>query len=100
MSILMIGFNSRTREGATIVFCDDDDIKVVSIHAPVKVRPTVLIHNGKHITCFNSRTREGATDSKDDELKQQIVSIHAPVKVRRSTLSQVANTQLFQFTHP
>ena len=32
------GFNPRTREGATHLICAIKQLKMVSIHAPVKVR--------------------------------------------------------------
>ena len=60
-NIKNVCFNSRTREGATVVFIEAVKTGLVSIHAPVKVRPDELA--GMPYT--------------------QEVSIHAPVKVRR-----------------
>ena len=75
-------FNSRTREGATVLYLATSDRAKVSIHAPVKVRHigyqrdnvrnTVSIHAPVKVRLssdgdilpqisFNSRTREGAT---------------------------------------
>ena len=75
------GFNSRTREGATIVIRVMRIPNSVSIHAPVRVR---LLRIGYLMTIlsFNSRTREGATKSVLSLLKCNLVSIHAPVRVR------------------
>ena len=96
-------FNSRTRKGATKLFIDDDNDTQVSIHAPVKVRHTLLpisreamsvsIHapvkvrlmtasDKAKLDGFNSRTRKGATFLLQLQHKPQTVSIHAPVKVR------------------
>ena len=77
---------------------------VVSIHAPVWVRPTLRatlklswkfqfthpcgcdagtrVHCDKTV-CFNSRTRVGATEMAALTVGDAIVSIHAPVWVRR-----------------
>ena len=77
LSCWLSGFNSRTREGATGLANKPTFWFVVSIHAPVKVRP---LPKGKRLfyLCFNSRTREGAT-------------YITPSKINRA---------LFQFTHP
>ena len=53
-------FNSRTREGATFQFFVPYRLLDVSIHAPVRVR----LQTSETATSplgFNSRTREGAT---------------------------------------
>ena len=80
----MIGcmcFNSRTCEGATARLLRHDTLKVVSIHAPVKVRP---LRPQLHTPAqgFNSRTCEGATGGMAQLVQDSSVSIHAPVKVR------------------
>ena len=83
MRVLGTGFNSRTCEGATWAWCLSRvsvrfqfthlwrcDILIpesvgspkVSIHAPVKVRQSILPAILDHL-CFNSRTCEGATCS-------------------------------------
>ena len=99
------GFNSRTREGATIPRNAIKIIFNVSIHAPVKVRhhflPFQTLYNLFQFThpwrcdvlivvikyvcfCFNSRTREGATVETLTATRTGQVSIHAPVKVRQT----------------
>ena len=115
------GFNSRTRVGATNGFHIVSTERVVSIHAPVWVRPAVdkvrddlmkfqfthpcgcdnKWHDDLNLeTGFNSRTRVGATPRNPSNNSNQIVSIHAPVWVRQK--HYIMNTQitLFQFTHP
>ncbi len=54
------GFNPRAREGATGFFMSNDNKRVVSIHAPVKARPILLISLPQN-NSFNPRAREGAT---------------------------------------
>ena len=54
------GFNPRTREGATQQITIYPDGGMVSIHAPVRVRPTGEGLEGAGGS-FNPRTREGAT---------------------------------------
>ena len=55
---------------------------MVSIHAPVWVRPTIPI--GIEMGGgFNSRTRVGATNTWEGVNYDVTVSIHAPVWVRR-----------------
>ena len=73
----VFGFNSRTREGATVEFAPSPSRDMVSIHAPVKVRPP----------------------RNKDKLTVQ-VSIHAPVKVRPAPVGLEDWYILFQFTHP
>ena len=93
------GFNSRTREGATGKRPEALPFLLVSIHAPVRVRPAP-----QHLTSlpggFNSRTREGATIAVllHDQLPE--VSIHAPVRVRRDLGFSDRDIMEFQFTHP
>ena len=60
ISIYAECFNSRTREGATSKVMAMLSGKNVSIHAPVRVRPTAC-NNYCILLSFNSRTREGAT---------------------------------------
>ena len=93
------GFNSRTRVGATICLDPAHPLDIVSIHAPVWVRPSYItrIHKMKwfqfthpcgcdffaaapcgKICGFNSRTRVGAT-------------LH---------ITLLINKIMFQFTHP
>ena len=74
-------FNSRTREGATSYNSRLGTPYTVSIHAPVKVRQIVQ-GSFPCRRCFNSRTREGATTRIFPRNQQLPVSIHAPVKVR------------------
>ena len=68
----------RTRVGATTY--DPEEIRqyLVSIHAPVWVRP---------------RTPEKV-------IRRERVSIHAPVWVRLFTKRQAKKLTVFQFTHP
>ena len=59
-----IGFNPRTREGATVRHGTGIERRKVSIHAPVRVR--LLVSLLWDITrSFNPRTREGATRAGD-----------------------------------
>ena len=98
----MVGFNSRTREGATLALQKQKQGFEVSIHAPVKVRhgtfllltyddvsihAPVKVRRSRYYSTgssgsFNSRTREGATDLQRELTEFKAVSIHAPVKVR------------------
>ena len=110
----------RTREGATEPAGEQWSASVVSIHAPVKVRPLLRaeIHGERefqfthlwrcdHIVdisrdpeiSFNSRTCEGATTTKKMIDYNPIVSIHAPVKVRLLKQSTLYDNPKFQFTH-
>ena len=78
-------FNPRTREGATVRSIVEMLRPSVSIHAPVRVRPSLERASGTVTLSFNPRTREGATPSElIGELSAQ-VSIHAPVRVRLSS---------------
>ena len=104
MSASTTGFNSRTRVGATAWLQWSNSQAPVSIHAPVWVRPFVLLIklSGKLFqfthpcgcdsksmkpikssSCFNSRTRVGATKDGETLTWAVYVSIHAPVWVRR-----------------
>ena len=71
-------FNSRTRVGATRFRFRKQFLIIVSIHAPVWVRPMTLFCPGATVT----------------------VSIHAPVWVRLLASPPLARKNLFQFTHP
>ena len=76
-------FNSRSREGATHSSIHKSlQPHRVSIHAPVKERPTKLQAARTSLLCFNSRSREGATGDFKKPCYQKQVSIHAPVKER------------------
>ena len=61
-------FNPRTREGATDWTANGDLPAIVSIHAPVRVRPGInpLAQN---YSGFNTRTREGATQVQSTQCK-------------------------------
>ena len=74
---ILVCFNSRTREDATILYSLLSSAKRVSIHAPVRMRPDFYRRNRRNIR-FNSRTREDAT----------IIMLTLFLAV------------LFQFTHP
>ena len=78
-----LGFNSRTREGATEVSGFPTDVNSVSIHAPVRVLQKYIIQK-IYIICFNSRTRECATILPTYYSEVVHVSIHAPVRVRQN----------------
>ena len=116
-----IGFNSRTRVGATPVPVILLISGLVSIHAPVWVRricfrgcPLVLGFQfthpcgcdfipygpGKSTGGFNSRTRVGATGGDCPGDVGADVSIHAPVWVRLSPCYGISPIYGFQFTHP
>ena len=81
-------FNSRTRVGATCHGRATDFSPIVSIHAPVWVRPVWTV------SCV------GATYMRFRFLTPNKVSIHAPVWVRLGRRSYSASGILFQFTHP
>ena len=72
-----MGFNPRTREGAT----------------RQGRRPAV---GG----CFNPRTREGATIATSGLTIHRKVSIHAPARVRPTAWTPTSSTARFQSTHP
>ena len=67
---------------------------IVSIHAPVKVRPPILTNIATNPS-FNSRTREGATVLDTAFLAPLPVSIHAPVKVRPGDIALAGIKQGF-----
>ena len=115
------GFNSRTRVGATWPSKIDASCGMVSIHAPVWVRPlaarrvvsTEMFQFTHPCGCdqaprvpfqlfggFNSRTRVGATLPVVDQRRIKGVSIHAPVWVRRCWTYTRRRWMRFQFTHP
>ena len=71
-------FNSRTRVGATVSTTGETETIMVSIHAPVWVRPYIRM--------------------RDKTIRD--VSIHAPVWVRLYDQQQVCQPNQFQFTHP
>ena len=75
------GFNPRPREGATMRFLRMRQHIAVSIHAPVKGRPTDFFFWDVK-SCFNPRPREGATEALEKTQRHLEVSIHAPVKGR------------------
>ena len=75
---IIISFNPRTREGATVIYGN------VVIPA----------------ACFNPRTREGATFNFGVHNGAGLVSIHAPVRVRLTSPSTCVATDWFQSTHP
>ena len=98
--VVEIGFNSRTREGATVWVGGTDDNgdsfnsrtrEGATWRAPADRR------RGK---CFNSRTREGATHRVPGGQDTIRVSIHAPVRVRQYKYHQNREHGQFQFTHP
>ena len=78
-------FNPRTREGATRFPTALFAPRVVSIHAPVRVRRK-LKRLSKSAKRFNPRTREGATLPACRIPAWLPVSIHAPVRVRRALI--------------
>ena len=96
-------------------------LPLVSIHAPVWVRPPYLVFTRMSIwfqfthpcgcdgvfqiwlmalTGFNSRTRVGATSLDHVRRCKSLVSIHAPVWVRPMDNGDIKDTDQFQFTHP
>ena len=86
---LASGFNSRAREGATSSANSSGQLRVVSIHAPVRARPAGGTLVKSHLR-FNSRAREGATHYRRLVLPSERVSIHAPVRAR--LLDYIART--------
>ena len=125
-----IRFNPRAREGATPIWCPNNNVLCrfnpraregatarrgrplyggsVSIHAPVRARPSIRGHDNNVLCRFNPRAREGATGriravqlfcSRFNPRARegatvwirhqgfsQKVSIHAPVRARRSAI--------------
>ena len=107
--------------GATCSPAQSQTKQIVSIHAPVWVRPEAapvaapakkfqfthpcgcdnnalkiaVEHSG-----FNSRTRVGATRPCRRKFPLQVVSIHAPVWVRPWKDVIISLDDKFQFTHP
>ena len=84
----LLGFNPRTRLGATPAFFRCRSLGVVSIHAPVWVRRQATIRHGPRWPSFNPRTRLGATHTRHAYLAVRLVSIHAPVWVRRNRFTK------------
>ena len=98
-------FNPRTRKGATAAPGGSRGAKVVSVHAPARVRPPGSI-SGIGCASFNPRTRKGATSGSGASARSMRrfnprtrkgatgeyrtapgvdpVSIHAPARVRPS----------------
>ena len=59
LSLIMIGFNSRTREGATMSI--KGDISITGFNSRTREGATLCPANNCRCAGFNSRTREGAT---------------------------------------
>ena len=78
-------FNSRSREGATILPTLSDSFIRISIHAPVRERLDSPQFTSKLTQDFNSRSREGATDRGYRLSEAFQISIHAPVRERPIT---------------
>ena len=116
-----ISFNPRTHTGATSQLSSSIQAQVVSIHAPIRVRPlqpdprkqtpgfNPRTHTGatsarllspRLQTCFNPRTHTGATWRRDSMPCVPVVSIHAPIRVRQELELQYNYLQEFQSTHP
>ena len=96
---LIAGFNSRTRVGATVVKVLCSLNRIVSIHAPVWVRP---LKNGlrTHSKGFQFTHPCGCDPRKCLCGPSGRVSIHAPVWVRLFTTRVTEKNIWFQFTHP
>ena len=93
-------FNSRTREGATCIQYHHLTFLLVSIHAPVKVRPLQAQKDGyQFLVSIHApvKVRQAIIIS---WTSSTWVSIHAPVKVRLFLLNELVLYQMFQFTHP
>ena len=72
----IMGFNPRPREGATPDVAAQVGGRMVSIHAPVKGRPSPFAR-GDGRKGFNPRPREGATIDLLSKTGFPQVSIHA-----------------------
>ena len=115
-----LGFNSRSRKGATLNEQNLISFSYVSIHAPVRER-LVSCRTDILRSCFNSRSRKGATSVSRRRQRMgkvsihapvrerpyldldgftQSVSIHAPVRERPEMMPEVYAAQEFQFTLP
>ena len=99
-------FNSRAREGATLVCTVTRGVSAVSTHAPVRARRqgaprhgalrrgfnsraregATKVMQGSPPICssFNSRAREGATGRSGSGEEDALVSTHAPVRARHT----------------
>ena len=98
-SCWLIGFNSRTREGATDFSFPFSSFFIVSIHAPVKVRH--IPDYGIIMGLMFQFTHPWRCDFQSNSLSIFYkVSIHAPVKVRPSNAKGRQSNTKFQFTHP
>ena len=91
-------FNPRPGEGATCgkgccYRCPD-----VSIHAPVKGRPSQFFITFSSEVSFNPRPGEGATPRRLQAFTGFAVSIHAPVKGRLHILAYFLLGNKFQST--
>ena len=92
-------FNSRTRVGATAYSTVSPAGNVVSIHAPVWVRPRAgLTSQGK--ISFQFTHPCGCDLVRHPIATMQRVSIHAPVWVRHPIAAPIGFFVKFQFTHP
>ena len=94
-----IGFNSRTRVGATSDCGSYRDFCDVSIHAPVWVRHPFNINPYRN-SRFQFTHPCGCDQSRGNSHQGQTVSIHAPVWVRPLSPTPYALPLRFQFTHP
>ena len=94
-----IGFNSRTRVGATGADTDGHSPLLFQFTHPCGCDTFDLILSQAE-TGFNSRTRVGATLVSCPIATMRPVSIHAPVWVRHLLQESNRDTVGFQFTHP
>ena len=74
-------------------------IQVVSIHAPIRVRPLTWSWIFRQC-CFNPRTHTGATHHHPAMVSLVDVSIHAPIRVRPLHCVRCRSRPKFQSTHP
>ena len=74
------GFNSRTREDATIIKVKA--LAKISFNSRTREDATRTLRQLQAVCRFNSRTREDATEMHQVRLGQSGVSIHAPVRMR------------------
>ena len=96
---VIVGFNSRTREGCDFVNPVCRDPGRVSIHAPVK-GAIFSLFSYADVCSFNSRTREGCDLWLARYSRPVRVSIHAPVKGAIGDRKKEEYIKKFQFTHP
>ena len=95
------GFNPRTRIGCDHYPLLNNIARLVSIHAPVRVRLPQGWHTRLHCRSFNPRTRIGCdTISGLSNHSHCVFQSTHPYRVRRSFGYIIWQSRRFQSTHP